>query len=70
MATKSTVAKAAPSAKARFIAKPYGKHYRVYDTVIGSYPVDRPDLGMTLPTYADKAECEAVAAELDAKSRQ
>lgn len=63
MATKST------SAKARFIPKPYGKYWRVYDTTVASYPVDRPDLGMTLPTYADKAECEAVAAALDAQSR-
>lgn len=54
--------------KVRYVAKPYGKYWRVYDRVMASYPVERPDLGV-LPTYADKEECEEVAASLDAAQR-
>lgn len=56
------------SAKVRFIAKAYGKYWRVYDRVTGSYPGERPEFG-ALPTFADKAECEEVAADLDNRFR-
>lgn len=58
------------SARQRYIAKPYGKSWRVYDREIGSYPVQRAEFDSVLPSFRDEADCAALAEELDRRERQ
>lgn len=67
MTTKRTTT--APDPVVRFIAKPYGKFWRVYDRLLGSYPVCRPEFDSALPTYADEESCAACALTLDEQHR-
>lgn len=67
--TKSSSSLTAPDPRVRFIAKPYGKFWRVYDRQVGSYPVMRPGFDSALPTYDDEESCAQRAAELDAQQR-
>lgn len=57
----TTETKPVPTAKRQFIAKPLGKKWGVYDTVLGSWPLQRPGFGVVatdLPTE-EAAQAEA-----------
>lgn len=55
--------------KPRYIAKSYGKFWRVYDRETASYPVSRPEFDSALPTFSNEADCQDAADRLLSESK-
>jgi len=48
----------------RFVAKKYGKNWRVYDRALGSFPGQRPGIGK-FATFKEQADAEQAAEDAE-----
>jgi len=53
--------------RVQFIAKQYGKKWRVYDRELASYPVMRPEFEENLPEFDTEEECQSIVDKLEEK---